>query len=153
VFKKGKIIAIFWVLLGLIICYKSYYLDLGKLYRPGPGFMPFIAGLVIAVLGLISLFISYYPQKKHEAKQEIPFGFRFHPLVLILLTLITYSILFDTLGYLISTFLLMLSLFSLSHKKMKWWFIVGGALLITFASYLVFDIWLRCSLPKGVFGI
>jgi putative tricarboxylic transport membrane protein len=153
VVKKDRFIAIFWVLLGVVICYESFWLSLGALYRPGPGFMPFIAGLMIVVLGLILLFTSYFPKKGHETKKEIQFGFRFHPLVLILIILVAYSILINWFGYLISTFLLMLSLFSLSGNKMKWWSIVGGALLITSVSYLLFNVWLHCSLPKGVFGI
>jgi len=148
--QKDKYIAFFWILVGLVICYKSYHLELGKLYRPGPGFMPFIAGGMLGVLGLILLFSTHFQKEGKETKKEDQVSFRFHPLILILLILIAYSIMLNWIGYMISTFFLMLSLFSFGSKKRKWWLIVGGALLVTLISYLVFDVWLKCSFPKGI---
>ena len=148
--QKDKYIPFFWILVGIAICFKSYHLELGKLYRPGPGFMPFIAGGMIGVLGLILLFSTYFQKEGKETKKGAHVRLRFHPLILTLLILIAYSIVLNLIGYMISTFLLMLSLFSFGGRKRKWWLIVGGAVLVTLVSYLVFDVWLRCSFPKGI---
>jgi len=111
--------------------------------------MPFTAGGLLGVLGLISLFGTHFQKKGKETKQEAHVSLRFHPLLLMLLMLTAYSIVLNLIGYMISTFLLMFCLFSFGVKR-KWWVIVGGAVFVTLVSYLVFDVWLRCSFPKGI---
>lgn len=150
--NRESTVAIFWVLVGFAICLESFYLKMGRISSPGPGFFPFVAGGMIGLLGLILLFLSFLTRKGKEGKKETQAGFRFHPLVMIFLTLLSYSVFLNWLGYLISTLILMLFLFSIGGKKGRWWFWlnVGKALLVTLASYLIFGVLLQCSLPKGI---
>ena len=43
----------FWFLFWLFIIYESYRLGLEALYEPGPGFLFFWAGIVVAIMALI----------------------------------------------------------------------------------------------------
>jgi hypothetical protein len=53
------------------------------------------------------------------------------------------------LGYIIGTFLFMLFLFK-GVETLKWKWSVITAIITVLASYLIFDIWLKCMLPLGV---
>ena len=147
--QRQSIEAIFWIFIGFAICLKSSYLKVGTLSRPGPGFMPFVAGGTVGVLGLVLLFSSFLT-KKAERKQALPGRLKLQPLMMILLILIAYSVFLTWLGYMISTFLFMLSLLSFGAKKGRWWVMTGIALLATLISYLIFNVWLRCNFPEGI---
>ena len=41
-----------WLGIAILICIGSFQLSLGSFRNPGPGFFPFIAGLIVAVLAL-----------------------------------------------------------------------------------------------------
>ena len=62
--------------------------------------------------------------------------------------LLVYAFFFPLLGYLLSTFLFLLLLNPVIEKK--WSFVLAGALLVTLASYLVFDVLLQAQLPRGI---
>jgi cell division protein FtsW (lipid II flippase) len=118
--------------------------------------MPFAAGGTVGVLGVV-LLCSSFLLKREEGKKVVFVGSKLHPLVLILLILVAYSLFLNWLGYLISTFSLMFCLLFVGTEKERWWLVIGVALLATSVSYLVFNVWLRCNFPegilKGMFGI
>ena len=68
--------------------------------------------------------------------------------VIAVAALIAYCLALPKLGYRISTFALMLVLFSLG--RMKPWVVILGSLLTVLASYYLFDHLLRTPLPRGV---
>jgi hypothetical protein len=55
------------------------------------------------------------------------------------------------LGYLISTFLLMTTLFLILERK-KIVFVLVSSILTTLVTYFVFSKWLNCQFPDGLFG-
>jgi putative tricarboxylic transport membrane protein len=64
--------------------------------------------------------------------------------------LLGYIILIDPVGFILTTFLLMFGLFfDYENRNYTWslFFSVATALV----SYLVFEVWLRCQLPRGLF--
>ena len=46
---------LFWIGIGLLICYLSWRAHLGSFQEPGPGFVPFVVGLFISTVSLIML--------------------------------------------------------------------------------------------------
>jgi hypothetical protein len=62
--------------------------------------------------------------------------------------LIAYCLVLPKFGYPISTFALMLVLFSLG--RMKPWMIILGSLITVLLSYYLFDHLLRTPLPRGL---
>jgi uncharacterized BrkB/YihY/UPF0761 family membrane protein len=65
--------------------------------------------------------------------------------------LVLYTILLKTLGFLLTTFLLVLYLFRVI-EPLSWKKVFAGAFLTACGAYLVFDLWLQAQLPKGIFG-
>jgi hypothetical protein len=55
------------------------------------------------------------------------------------------------LGYLISTFLLMIVLFWILERG-KVVFVFVSSILATIVTYFVFSKWLNCQFPDGLFG-
>jgi hypothetical protein len=56
-----------------------------------------------------------------------------------------------TVGYLVSTFILMLLLFWVLEKKKLGW-VLASSVLSTLLTYVVFSKWLNCQFPDGLFG-
>ena len=69
----------------------------------------------------------------------------------VLLSLFGYVLIVTKLGYTVSTFLLMIFIFSVAERQ-RWVSIFLKAILSAGITYLVFDRWLECQLPKGIIG-
>ncbi len=149
--KGGKAEGLLWFVLGIILSIESIELKLGNLHKPGPGFVPFLSGVVLVVLGLFLLFSHILGKIKLESNvKEIIAKENLKKLLFTFLILLGYIIAFEPLGFFLSTFLFFFLLFKLTEPK-RWLmpsFISGTSVLL---SYLIFCIWLRCPLPKGIF--
>ncbi len=69
----------------------------------------------------------------------------------VLILLVLYAVLLDTLGFLIVTFLLIFLLLEVIYRR-KWWVGLITALAGSLGSYLIFQVWLQSQLPKGLLG-
>jgi len=58
-----------WVLLGIVICAGSASLKLGDFRTPGPGFMPFFAGLSLGIFGFILMLSTLFSQEKAQGDE------------------------------------------------------------------------------------
>ena len=54
--KYDRLVGLIWLILGIGICIGSTRLRLGKFSNPGPGFMPFLAGVIMGISGFILIF-------------------------------------------------------------------------------------------------
>jgi len=63
---------LFWFVPGLLICYGSYRMDIGTPNSPGPGFIPFLSGIIMAgaSLSILASFASYALEKKFSKTPE-----------------------------------------------------------------------------------
>ena len=154
--QTGKIEGFFWLGIGVFICTLAWKVDLGSFKEPGSGFVAFIAGLFLSVLGLLMVLSEVYSKVLHRAGPVSGPGFRGAPVFLIFYTigvLLGYGLFLETLGYNVSTLLVMWALFYLFYKRGKyrvaWSFL--ASLATTGVTYLVFEVWLRSQLPRGIF--
>jgi putative tricarboxylic transport membrane protein len=150
--KSDRVSGSFLFLFCLFIIYQSYKLGLGNLYQPGPGFLFFWAGIVVAIMALVVVLQSFRAQPEEEAK-EAPTGKRATTkVVLVLVALFLYAVLMEYLGFFIVTFLLFMFLLGVIEKK-KWWFAVVLSAGVTLFAYLLFETALQSQLPKGILGL
>jgi len=151
--NTDRVSSLFWLALGLVSMYGSAQLGLGTLREPGSGFLSFLAGgfisLVAAIIFLQSL-IRWrglpLNLKDHWA------GVNWHrPLTIGFLTL-GFILLLERLGFFITSFLLLFLLFRYV-ERLSW----GKAILIPVltlgVTYLLFNVFLKSTLPRGIFGI
>jgi len=147
--KSDRVSGSFWFLFCLFIIYESYRLGLGNVYQPGPGFLFFWTGIVVAIMSLIVVLQSFSSQADEEAR-EAPTGKRAAiKVILVLVSLFVYAALMEYLGFFIVTLLLFMFLLGVIEKK-KWWFAVVVSVAVTLFSYLIFETALQSQLPKGI---
>jgi putative tricarboxylic transport membrane protein len=147
--KADRISGCFWFLFCLFVVYESYRLGLGTIFQPGPGFLFFWTGIVVAILSLVVILRSFGAQPAEETK-EAPTGKRTATQgILVLVALFLYAILMERLGFIIVTLLLFMFLLGVIEKK-KWWFAILVSLAVTVLAYLVFETGLQSQLPKGL---
>jgi putative tricarboxylic transport membrane protein len=121
----------------------------GKLSSPQAGFFPVLIAILLAVLSLILLgqTLKRRPEKQTPVPPNPAWGGR--PLFLTIGVLFAFTLFFEYLGYLISTFLLMAFLLGAIGSK-KWWVMFLVAFFTTMISYLLFGVLLNTPLPSGL---
>jgi len=141
---------LFWLLLSLLTCIEAYRLRLGTINKPGPGFFPFGAGLVMLILSLAALFQWRAKKKKVDktARQE---QLRWWNIVVILIAVTAYAFSLEKIGFLINTFFFICLLLKVVEPQ-GWKTAIIGALITTIAATLIFNVIFRAQIPRGVLG-
>jgi putative tricarboxylic transport membrane protein len=143
--------SLFWLVIGIGIALCSLKYGFGNLHEPGPGFITFFAGAILIILSL-SLFLSTFRDQKTQVRlQTLWAGLETGKILYVIILLVAYTFLLKFLGFLISTFFLLFLLFRVKGTyRLKSIFLMS--LLVTVGSYIIFEIWLKAQLPKGVLG-
>jgi putative tricarboxylic transport membrane protein len=143
---------VLWMALGAALAIGSTQLGLGTLHKPGPGFMPFLTGILLGSLGLL-LAVSHVG-KRSGAKggEEVSLRQFWGKGACAMAASFLYAFSLDLLGFIVATFLLFLSLFKIMGSR-KWFTPVLISFLAVSVSYLIFNLWLRIEFPRGILGI
>jgi putative tricarboxylic transport membrane protein len=142
---------LFWLIFSILVCVESIRMGAGSFHSPGPGFLPFWAGVAVGTLAVFLLAISTLKRKEGRKIWGLWRGMEWRKVILIAASLFIYGLFLNRLGYLISTFALMTLLFSVVERS-KLWIQAAAALVTTLATYTTFNFWLGVQLPKGLFG-
>ncbi len=143
--------SLFWLAIGIGITLGSLKYGFGSLHEPGAGFITLFAGAILSLLS-IGLFLSSLrrgePRKRLGVLWE---GLEVGKVFYVLGFLVIYVLVLNHLGFLVSTFLLLSFLFRVkaNYRLLK---VIVMSVLITGASYLLFEVWLKVQLPKGILG-
>ncbi len=134
---------------SISIITSSLKLGIGTLRAPGTGFMGFVASILLFILSLIILI----QESKRGGGEKASFGWEnlFKPFI-ITAALCIYALFFDTLGFLLSSFILMWVMLLISSPR-KWYYHMFVAFIIVNGSYLVLCKLLRVVFPVGIFRI
>ena len=148
--KPDKVSSVFWMALGMVMIYASYKLKLGTLTHPGPGFLPFLAGMILCCLSIV-VFLKAGRRIDEKAKKlrELWAGMNWLSAAIVVVTLLVYALVFTHVGFLLSTIGLLTFLFR-ARERMGWFAAIGGALIASFVSFAVFALWLKVQLPYGI---
>jgi hypothetical protein len=114
------------------------------------GFMTFGASGILGILSL-ALFVQASLRKQDAPRKPLFAGAQWQRVLFVLLGLLIYARVMPELGYLISTFLLMIFLFWILEKG-RIGFVLLYSLLATLLTHLVFSKWLNCQFPNGLLG-
>src|SRR4030042_5962398 len=112
--KKYPIyLIVFWLALGIFVSAYSYFkLGLGKLHTPGPGMMPFLLGLLFSIISFYLLVNSLFKRSMEDKTITEEQGqINSRKVILVLASLFFYGLFLETLGYLIVTLITMTILF------------------------------------------
>jgi putative tricarboxylic transport membrane protein len=132
------------VLGGIVLAIAGWWLDPGTSKLPGPGFFPLLIAFSMGGLGVWLLL--------HPGREEEPLRHgtsRWKSFILALVSVASYAALLQDLGYLLSTFgLLVVQLRWVERQSWRLTLVTAG--LAAFVSLVVFRVFLKVPLPAGI---
>lgn len=139
--KRIYVEVLIWIFVSVFFAVKSIQLDIGTFRSPGPGFAPLMAAVFLFLLSLILIFENRQVTGRLDLRMSALY---------IVCLMIGYVLIFKKTGFLFSTFVLMSIVFRVMGTK-RWGWVFVEALLVTFASYLLFGMILGLNLPSMMF--
>ena len=130
-------------------------MPVGRVGKPGPGFLPLWLGIILAGLSAILWAdATWRRQQPPEVRAQPVSEKKRWPLNVVwtAIAIFAYSLLLEYAGFIVCTFFLLLFLFGIIGKQ-KWWVVLAGSFLITLISHLLFKVGLQVQLPRGILGI
>ncbi len=140
-----------WFFIGLTICVAALQYKLGSLSSPGSGFMPFLSGLAIGLFSIIGFIHASIRKHRGELWDSLLHGLRWEKALIIIVSLFAYGLVLKPIGFCLSTLLFIGFLLRVIVPQ-RWLWVAGGSLMITLASYIIFEVFLKAQLPKGPLG-
>ena len=116
---------------------------------PGPAFLPFWLGAVMAVLAAALLVGAL--RSRDPGPAWLPSGDGLRRLVLVIVATAAFVALLDVIGMTIATVLFLLVVMRVLDRQ-RWPLTIAVALAVAGLNYLVFARWLHVPLPVGPFG-
>jgi putative tricarboxylic transport membrane protein len=143
------VVAVLLVAFGAYFTAVAFELPYFQRITPGPGFFPRWVGGLFTVLAAL-LFVNTL--RSHETLDSAwPDRAGWSNVGITSAVLALSLLLFDTLGYVLSTALLMLvTMAVLGRHRLP--VLVGVTAFTSLGTYLLFSAWLRVPLPRGVLG-
>lgn len=145
--KWGSLV---WLFFGILISWGSFRLNLGNFHNPGPGFLPFITGVILTGLSLIVFLQSGRGGEGAARKPFLVNRKKAWKATVTLISLLVYAVVMNYLGFLVST-TLFLAFLLWTVEPQRWYVVIFGSLLASVASFTIFEILLKSPLPRGIF--
>jgi hypothetical protein len=142
--------SLFWLCFSMLVCASSFWLGIGSLHKPSAGLWSFGASALLGILSL-GLFVKALIEPRTTRTESAHVVNLSGKVILVLVSMALYAKFMQTIGYLLTSFLLMGVLFWLAGVR-KWWSVLLYAFLSAFVTYQVFSVWLNCQFPRGLFG-
>jgi hypothetical protein len=137
---------LFWIAFGLAIAATSRQFTLFDAAGPGGGFLPMLAGLVIAGCGL-----SLASRRPPEHTEAWPARSVWVRMAFVVAGLAAITLLMPTVGFILSVAPVMVVLMQ-AVERQSWLTVILVSLVATFAVYALFTHLLGTTLPRGLFG-
>ena len=148
--KREAGIGLFLILVSLLLCCGAFRLGLGEWRNPGPGFFPFLAGLLIIGFSSVIIVTSFKrsPRVSSPASRLPLLTWRS---ALIFGSLLAFGLWVERAGFFVCTFFMVLLVLKMTSTK-KWSFLFLVALFTCLGIYCVFNYSLEVRLPLGILG-
>jgi putative tricarboxylic transport membrane protein len=147
--KYERITVLITILAGMWIMYYAWRtLKLGSIHVPDAGFLPFLCGAGLAILGIMWLLILQWTK---ERDTESPAEKRlWHRPIISLALMVLYGWAMETAGYITSTLIFMIAWQQIIERE-KWLKTMVISLLGTLAMYALFVYLLKVPIPPEFF--
>jgi putative tricarboxylic transport membrane protein len=148
--RKTDLIAGYILLaFAMVVAEESLRLPFGTMQKPGIAFLPFLLSVLLAFLS-----VALIAQARGRRASGDGRGFQlghWKKVVASLLALFTFGLAFEWLGYVISTFLLVIFLMR-SVEQVRWRQVLIVAASSSLLTFFVFSL-LGTPLPTGFLGV
>ncbi len=151
--RRDQIGSVVWAVTGLLIIVGSLTsLRVGTLNEPGPAFFPLMAGIFLAGLSVaVFLKASFSRGAEEGSVRRLWAGLHWPKIVYTVASLLLYTLMLETVGFLLTTLLLFIFLFR-SVEPQPWQRVIALSVLASVGAYLIFDRALQVQLPRGFLG-
>ncbi len=147
----NRIAAVFFLGVSIFFSIYARSVEIGTWNEPGPGFLPFWAGMTLAAMSVVLLIGSYARKAWAVRPSFFPRSDSWKRVLATFLSLIAYNFLLERLGFTLCTFFFLLFLVKFIFPQ-SW----GRSLLVAAVgsgmARLLFINFLETQLPKGFFG-
>jgi putative tricarboxylic transport membrane protein len=150
--RWDRITGLFGLFFAIFIIIQTVPLGIGGIHEPGAGFFPCFAGTVLAVLSTALVVRAQVTLRTKKVVIREDRSKRRWTVVYIYIAFIVYALIFERLGFIPSTFLLIIFLFKMLERK-KWWSALVTAALVVLSAHAVFNYLLNCELPNGILDV
>ena len=148
--RNNVISAVTLLGLALAALLEASKLPFGRLSSPQAGFFPLVLAILLAIFSLVLMAQAIGgPNEKSGASRGGSATWK--KIVLAIAALVVFGLLFESLGYIISTFLFIAFLLR-AVEQQKWSLVLVVAFLTSLTTYLVFGLFLNTPLPGGILG-
>jgi hypothetical protein len=151
IMKKDFLSSLFLLLFGTFFTVESFKFGLGEWGRPGPGYFPFGAGLLFAIISL-SVFVRTL-RKAPSSETPIESSDRFHwqNIALVVVGLLAYALLLRKIGFALCTFGLVVFCIRVVARQ-GWFNSIMTGLIVAIVFHVFFNLLLNAQLPNGILG-
>ena len=143
------------LLFGMVTIILALRMPLGTFRAAGTGLFPLLLGIILMILSGLFLLNLLLRKERELEKKEAPVKATprsLKPVILFLGMMALAALFFNSLGYPLIAFLLMVALLKILGMK-RWAHKILLSFITSVASYLLFVQWLKIPLPKGWIGI
>ena len=146
--RRDLVSAVFWTAIAVFVLVQAIALGTGTLSSPGPGFLMFIASLSLGLLSLLLMAMKVFKRAGSAGFSNMWQGRNRLKVILSVMALLLYAFLLTHLGFLLTSFALMVVLFGLERQRA--WITLTYAAVTVVSCYVFFHILLAVPFPKGV---
>jgi hypothetical protein len=148
--RKHVISGSFWLAVSIFVAVMAIDLGLGTFSSPGSGFIFFWSSVGLGALSVILILKSILGKGEANRFMELWKGLKWGNAVLAIVMLLLYALILTTLGFMLSTFMLMIVLFGIGRSPFR--VVILSALITTILSLIIFRYLLEVHLPRGIIG-
>ena len=148
--RKHVISGLFWLAISILVAVMAIDLGLGTFSSPGSGFVFFWSSLGLGALSVILILKSILGKGEANPFVDLWKGLKWGNAVLAIVMLLLYALILPTLGFMLSTLMLMIALFGLGRASYR--VVIISALITTILSLIIFRYFLEVHLPRGIIG-
>lgn len=149
--RKDFFSSLFWTACGGAIILASLRLPLGAPQNPGPGFLPFLVGVLMLVLSVALLIRSARSREEKKKTEPLAGSSKKFKLFATTAALFLFALAFPYLGFLAATIPLMIFLPRVIGE-LNWKISLAIGFLTSLAMYALFKLWLKVQFPAGPWG-
>lgn len=132
-----------FIVVGLGFSFGALNYSFGNSARPGPAYFPFGLGILLAILGGVTLFEAL----TIETEDGEPVGaFAWRPLLIIVGSIVLFGLLLPRMGMIIALPILVI-VSALAGDEFHWGEAIFNAAILTAGSWLVFIYGLSLTIP------
>ena len=147
----NRISALFFLGVGIFFSFYGRTVEIGDWSEPGPGFMPFWSGIVLAVMAVFLLLGSFKRREWQAMPPFFPLADSWKRVVMAFLAMVAYLLLFKIIGFTLMNFVFIAFLLKTIFPQ-NWKRTLITACATAILARLLFINFLETQLPLGFFG-